>query len=268
MGLATSMMLLLSGCIAQPNKADTHESLNATLWSLTAAEFAASTTQAYRAAADNLDRALADSHWTAALEQTEDYADLPPAVLMDIDQTVLDNSHYNAQIVTRYGEYTQETFSQWCKETAATAVPGAREFIDYAITRGVTVIYYSRRLESLRECTTTNMDALGLSIADQKHLILNNKQPETKKAYLRTELSAQFRILLLVGDDLEDFVAGSRANPDARGALFEQHTGRWGRQWIILPNPMYGAWDTSLHRHDYGLSRDERLKLKRQHLKD
>ena len=74
--------------------------------------------------------------------------------------------------------------------------------------------------------------------------------------------------MLLVGDDMEDFVSGSKADPAARRALARQHSNRWGRQWIILPNPMYGAWDTSLYGFDYTLPVDQRLDLKLQRLKD
>lgn len=261
-------LIVLSGCSNQQANPDTHESLNATLWTLTAAEYAASTTQAYRIAASNLDLALADSQWTAALEQQGDYSTLPPAVLMDIDETVLDNSRYNARIVTQHGEYTQETFTQWCKEIAATAVPGAKDFVDYATARGVTVIYYSRRIESIRECTTKNLQALGFSVPDQNHLLLNNNLPTTKKAQRRTELSSRFRILLLVGDDLDDFLEGSKTNPTARIALATQHAQRWGKEWIMLPNTMYGGWETSLYGFDYTLSREERLNLKLQELNE
>ncbi len=115
--LAVALLWPLAGCnSAPPRHPGEHESLNATLWSLTAPEFYANATQAYRTASRNLDTALGDPAWTAALEQQGDYADLAPAVLLDIDQTVLDNSVYNARIVTQYGEYTQETFSQWCQE--------------------------------------------------------------------------------------------------------------------------------------------------------
>lgn len=263
----TLLVLALLGCLAacHTRPPDTHESVNATLWSLTAPEAYAGASQAYRAAADNLDAALADPRWTAALEQRGDFADLPPAVMMDIDQTVLDNSIYNARIVTEYGEYTQDTFSAWCEEQAATAIPGAREFVDYARSRGVTVIYYSRRIEPLRDCTTRNMEALGFPV-EQEFLLLNNRRPESKKAYLRAEWSTRYRILLLIGDDLEDFVAGSRTDPQSRMALAMQHRQRWGRQWIVLPNPMYGAWDTSLYGHDYKLSREEELGIKLEHL--
>ena len=261
-------LIVLSGCSNQQLEPATHESLNSTLWTLTAAEYAASAKQAYHIAASNLDLALADSQWTAALEQRGDYSELPPAVLMDIDETVLDNSRYNARIVTQYGEYTQATFSLWCEEIAASAVPGAKEFVDYAVAKGVTVIYYSRRIESIRDCTTKNLQALGFSLPDQSHLLLNNNLPATKKAQRRTALASRFRILLLVGDDLDDFLEGSKTDSDARRALAIQHAERWGREWILLPNAMYGGWETSLYGFDYRLPREETLDIKLQNLNE
>ena len=256
----------LVACSNQQLRPDTHESLHATLWARTAAEYAASTRQAYHIAALNLDLALADSQWTAALEQRGDYRELPPAVLMDIDETVLDNSHYNTRIIRQYGEYSQETFTQWCRKIAATAIPGAKDFVDYAIDRGVAIIYYSRRIESLRDCTTENLETLGFSVESQNHLLLNNNLPATRKAQRRTEIASRYRILLLVGDDLDDFLPGSKTDPAARRALSSEYKGRWGKEWIMLPNSMYGGWETSLYGFDYGLPREERLELKLQQL--
>ena len=258
--------LLVAGCSSQPSGPATHESVNATLWNQTAAEYIANSTQAYRVAAGNLDLALADTQWTAALEQRTGYSGLPPAVVMDIDETVLDNSRYNARIVREYGEYTQETFTEWCEESAAPPIPGAKMFVDHAVARGVTVIYYSRRIEQLRDCTTRNLLALGFPLPDQRYLLLNDKQPATRKGHLRGELAKRFRILLLVGDDLEDFVAGSKADPASRRALANRYAERWGRQWIILPNPMYGTWETSLYGSDHGLPRGRKLEVKTRHL--
>lgn len=264
----TAVLLLAAGCGHQPLGPDSHESLNATLWTQTAAEYAANTTQAYRLAAANLDLALADGAWTALPEQQNDSSDLPPAVLLDIDQTVLDNSRYNARIILQYGEFSQETFRAWCEESAAPAIPGAKAFVDYAVKNGVTVIYVSRRREKLRDCTTKNLKALGFPVPDQQTLLLSNKQPSTQKAYLRNELSSRFRVLLLIGDNLGDFVAESKADAGARRALSKQYADRWGREWIILPNPIYGTWETSLYEFDYSIPREKRLTLKQQHLEE
>jgi predicted secreted acid phosphatase len=70
-------------------------------------------------------------------------------------------------------------------------------------------------------------------------------------------------LLLLVGDNLEDFVAGSKAHSGLRRELAQRYSRRWGREWIILPNAMYGHWESSTYDFDYRLSRDQQLKRKR-----
>ena len=110
--LAVVLFAGLNGCARHPEKNNTHEMLNATLWQQTSAEYIGLTNQVYRAARSNLDRALADTAWTAALEQTNDYALLPPAVMLDIDETVLDNGPYEARIINTLGQYSPASFAE------------------------------------------------------------------------------------------------------------------------------------------------------------
>jgi acid phosphatase len=265
--LALFTTVLLSACSNRPVVPGPHESLNASLWTQTSAEYAASTTQAYHNARVNIDRALADPQWTAALEQQGDYANLPPVILMDIDQTVLDNSGYNTQMILAGEQHTLERFSAWC-EAFAPAIPGVKPFMDYATARGVTIAYYSARPESLRDCTTRNLQAYGLPLADQALLLLNDGTPATSKGQQRSKLAGRYRILLIVGDNLDDFLSGSKVSPAARLSLAEQHGARWGSEWIILPNPMYGHWEASIYGFDRSLPREERVNRKLQHLSD
>jgi acid phosphatase len=265
--LTITVTLLLGACSSQPPAPSTHESLNAGLWTQTAAEYAASTTQAYRVAMDNLDRALSDPHWSAALEQQGDFAGLPPAVLLDIDQTVLDNSGYNTQLILAGEQHTMERFTAWC-EAFAPAIAGVKPFMDHAVARGVTVIYYSARPESLRDCTTRNLLEYALPLTDQALLLLNDATSATRKVQQRSDVAGRYRILLIVGDNLDDFVSGSKDEPAARRSLAKQHASRWGREWIILPNPVYGHWEASIYGFDRSLSRDERVDRKLQYLSD
>ena len=257
--LFVMLLMLLHGCSSQQDRIATHESLNAALWTQTSAEYAANTLQAYQLAAANLDRALADPHWTAALEQQGDYAELPPAIMLDLDQTVLDTSSYNARIILEYGSHARQHFADWCRESVAPAIPGVKDFVDHAVVRGVAVIYISARREALRDCTSRNLRALGLPLPDQQHLLLNDGTPATSKTQQRDLTAEQYRLLLLVGDNLNDFVSGSKTDFDTRRALVDENARRWGREWIILPNPMYGNWEASLYDYDYSLPRDERL---------
>ena len=258
--------MLQIGCGSEQVTADNHEGLNATLWTQSAAEYAANTLQAYHVAASNLDRALADPHWSAALEQTGDYHNLPPAVMLDLDQTVLDTSTYNARIIRNFGQHSRERFAEWCRQSAATALPGAKDFIDYAIAQGVTIIYISARREALRDCTVASLRALGLPLPKPGLLLLSGTSGITTKTQHRARMATRYRILLLLGDNLDDFVSGSHSNPAIRQALMRRHADRWGRQWIIVPNPMYGSWEFSLYDYDYTLPRNEKLLRKLQSL--
>jgi acid phosphatase len=269
MAAVATVTMWLTGCGSPPVRDDSHEILNAALWTQTSAEYAANTLQAYNLAAANLDMALSDPRWTAALEQQgKDFAGLPAAVILDLDQTVLDTSSYNAGIVLQHESHARENFNSWCRQDTAPAIPGVKDFIEHAIASGVAVFYISARRESIRDCTTRNLLSLGLPLPSQDRLLLKDGTAATGKTQHRANVAAQYRILLLVGDNLDDFTAGSRKDPATRRALASRYATRWGREWIILPNPMYGTWDTSLYEFDYSLSRDEILKRKLQQLSD
>jgi acid phosphatase len=261
--LAVTTIVILTGCIQQPERINSHEMLNATLWQQTSAEYAGITNQVYRFARNSLDQALADTTWTAALEQTGDYTHLPPAVMLDIDETVLDNGPYEARIIKHLGQYSPVTFAEWCRDENAPAVPGAKTFLEYAVKQDVAVFYYSARREKLRDCTIRNMRELGLPLPDDSRLLLNNG---TNKSGYREMIARDYRILLLVGDNLEDFVDGSKSDPASRRELALHHVQRWGRQWIVLPNSIYGHWESSIYNFDYQLPREQQLQLKLQQL--
>jgi len=257
--LVVTTIVMLAGCVQQPERINSHEMLNATLWQQTSAEYVGITNQVYRFASRSLDQALADTTWTAALEQTGDYAHLPPAVMLDIDETVLDNGPYEARIIKQLGQYSQATFAEWCRDEGAPAVPGAKTFLDYAVKQDVAVFYYSARREKLRDCTIRNMRELGLPLPEDSRLLLSNG---TSKSGYREMIARDYRILLLVGDNLEDFVEGSKSDPASRRELALRHTQRWGRQWIVLPNSNYGHWEASIYNFDYQLPREQQLQLK------
>ena len=263
--LAVTIIVTLTGCIQQPERINSHEMLNATLWQQTSAEYVAITNQVYRLARKSLDQALADTSWTAALEQAGDYSHLPPAVMLDIDETVLDNGPYEARIIKRLGQYSPSTFAEWCRDENAPAVPGAKMFLDYAVKQNVAVFYYSARREKLRDCTVRNMRELGLPLPEDSRLLLSNG---TSKSGYREMIARHYRILLLVGDNLEDFVDGSKSDPASRRELALRYVQRWGRQWIVLPNSIYGHWEASIYNFDYQLPREQQLQLKLQQLQE
>jgi acid phosphatase len=245
------------------------DSLNATLWTQSAVEFRALTRQTYRRAAAMLDEALADPTWTAALEQVErpGYRTLPPAVVLDVDETVLDNSPFMARLVRDGVGYSDAAWKAWVAEAAAAPIPGALEFTRAAAARGVRVIYLTNRDADGEAATRANLARLGFPLTDDPDdVITQGEIPEWKpsdKGPRRTHVAERHRILLLIGDNLGDFLSTHRADLAGRDVLYARHEARWGRSWIVLPNPQYGSWESALYGRDYSLSPDARRAAKR-----
>jgi acid phosphatase len=215
------------------------------VWFRTAVEHRGLATQAYRLASALLDRALAAPSWTAAIEQGQDFAGKPPAVILDIDETVLDNSEFEERVAGASAAQREERWGAWCRERKATPIPGALEFTRTAQAKGVTVFYVSNRSASVEEVTRQNLAASGFPLDERRDTVLTRgeRREWTAEKSTRRELVARdFRILLLVGDDFADFLPGARSTLAARRALSEKHDAMWGVKWIVLPNPIYGSW--------------------------
>ena len=134
------LLLLSAGCASTANN-----NFNSLLWMQSSAEYKANTIQAYNTALRNIDAALGDRTWTAAKEQVGDCSLLPPAIVMDIDETVLDNSKYMGKVVLEGGDWSPVAWNEWVALQSAPAVPGAVEFIKAMKEKHVRVIFISNR---------------------------------------------------------------------------------------------------------------------------
>ncbi|MDZ7718488.1 MAG: HAD family acid phosphatase [Balneolaceae bacterium] len=251
---------LLTGC-ATTQPEITNNNFNSTLWVQTAAEYEANAIQAYNSAESNIGVALRDKSWTAALEQGSNYSLKPPAIILDIDETVLDNSKYQAQLVLDDEEFNPETWDEWVAMEAATAVPGAVDFINSMADLQVDVIYITNRecmarSEGGPECpqeqdTIDNLLKVGINEVDAEHLMLRGEQPgwTSEKESRREEVASNHRIIMLFGDDLGDFLPDVKSNitPEERAELVDEYSEHWGRKWFILGNPTYGSWESILN---------------------
>lgn len=247
-----------------------HELLLGTLWIRTSGEYFASTTQVYNLAQLRLDEALRDPQWTADPQQEKPYT-LPPAVIMDLDETVLDNTGFEIEMIEADAQFTAAMWTAWVNKKEAGAVPGAIEFIRYAKSRGVRVFFVTNRKAHEESATRVNLKALGVNLSDTEDEILTRgERPDWRadKAARRRLLAKQYRILLYIGDNMNDFMPGARGTPQQRMQLARKHKDRWGKQWILLPNPIYGTWEQSLYDFDYSLSYWDKLKKKYGYLKD
>ena len=227
-----------------------HENLNAVLWLQTSLEFEASALQAYRLARVQLDAALADPTRTASLEQEGDASKLPPAVIVDIDETVLDNSYYQARLIRDNAVFATPTWDAWVAEGRATAIPGAVDFSKYAAAKGVTIFYISNRTDNLEEATRRNLAGLGFPLTDGVDTVLvRGERPEwsaSAKGPRRAFVAKSYRIVMLIGDDLGDFVVDASGTPAERQARAAAQAAWWGERWIMIPNPTYGSWERAV----------------------
>lgn len=234
-------VLLLSFCAA-PAQNDT---AHAVLWVRTSAEYDAAARQAYAAARRGFERALRDRHWTAALEQTGAFFDLPPAVILDLDETVLDNTAFQARLARDNKTYSEEAWEAWVAERRAGLVPGALDFLTAARASGVALFYISNRTcraDDPGDPTAALLRTLNVPLEPGR---LMCRDDSGGKGARRTAVARTHRILLLIGDDLNDFVSAPR-DLAGREALADVYAQFWGERWIILPNPMYGSWERAI----------------------
>lgn len=243
----------------------THERLHSTLWMQTSVEYRLICEAAYRQARSALDVALADKNWTASLEQESGYQTLPPAVVLDLDETVIDNSPFQGQLVKTQSGYSNTTWQRWSQKAAAIAIPGAVDFLDYARAKGVETIFVTNRIAIEQFATLRNLRTLGIHVTPDKLLCKGEKgHPDwtSDKTSRRAFLAKKYRILLLVGDDLNDFVASRGMTSKERNVLYDRHRNRIGRHWILLPNPVYGSWEASVMGGKFINDPQEALKAK------
>ena len=244
-----------------------HDLLNAVLWMQGSVEYKASVLSAFALARIRLDEALADKTWTAApAEQAGDFANLPPAVVLDLDETLLDNSGYQAWLTRSDRTFEQKTWTAFVKSQTATAVPGAVAFAKYADAKGVKVFYVTGRLhDEEEEPTKRNMEKLGFPMGGNVDTFLTTrKRPDwgSAKGTRRAYVAKEYRVLLNVGDNFNDFVDDFRGTPAERLTVFEANLSRWGREWIMLANPAYGSFEAATFAFDYKRSPDEQRRAK------
>ncbi|MFA3790317.1 5'-nucleotidase, lipoprotein e(P4) family [Aliiglaciecola sp. SL4] len=255
----------LSGCVvvhkeSTPSSSNELMNLNSTLWMQTSAEYKANALQTYKAAELQLNNAIQDTSWTSAIEQQDNYGNLPPAIILDVDETVLDNSQFQADMILNDYSYDPKKWDQWVSMQSAPEIPGAVAFINKAQQMGVEIIYITNRECKSRDknsshCpqkqeTINNLKSVGINQVDSEDVFLKKEKADwSSEKQSRRELVAEsYRIIMLIGDDLGDFLPNVKKGitPSARKDLVIDYQDNWGVKWFILGNPTYGSWSQLL----------------------
>jgi acid phosphatase len=248
---------IVAACASEPVEDESNDLGIA--WVRDSAEYQAVSRQVFRVATMALPQLLADTGWSALPGQAN-AGDLPPAIILDVDETSLTNPIFQASFERPFSD---QKLDDWSMRHAAVAVPGAREFLKLAVESGVSVFFVTNR-----PCVAKGDDAnpcpqkksviddlveAGLP-ANEANVSLSGEQPDwgKEKQTRRDFLAKDYRVIMLFGDDLSDFIPCVRSSPagdcteaataSSRLALMQQYDDYWGAGWYVLPNPMHGSW--------------------------
>lgn len=243
--------------------------LGSNLYLQTAAEYRACCRGIYRAAETRLETILQLSNPKPA----------KPAVIMDLDETVLDNSAFQTFLYQNELEYTNELWADYEKNHPqdVTLIPGAKPFIERAEALGVTVVFISNRSQLFQPSTKSVLERLGIRVNPPSHrLILKGEKDNSDKSSRRELVAKKYTVLMLFGDNLRDFsetfvspkIAQDATPDECRKAIdkrvqaVDDAASHWGIDWIVLPNPVYGEWDRLLGRDPKALLHPTSMKGK------
>ncbi|MGM0582376.1 MAG: 5'-nucleotidase, lipoprotein e(P4) family [Bacteroidota bacterium] len=229
---------------------------NATVWFQQSAEMEASFLQAYDKGKMLLKIKM----------DTLTNSELKPAVVLDLDETVLDNSPYEARLFLEGENYGSESWEKWCKEAQAEALPGAVDFLNFADSLGLKIFYVSNRKIGVFEPTLKNLQTLKLPQAEKDHLLLRTTKSD--KTERREMVKADHQILLYVGDNLTDYSQIFAERDSTLGKdLVKKYQKELLHNFIMLPNPMYGEWESAVYGNDFSKTAADKLELRKKTLK-
>jgi 5'-nucleotidase (lipoprotein e(P4) family) len=231
---------------APATNSDTYFNANnaplALLWATQSAEYEALCLQTYNLATAYVRNEVAAKGLTVEGK--------PVAVVMDLDETVLDNFAYNDWLYATGKGIDWDYWADWERSCGCNVglIPGALDFIKAARAQGVAVIFISNREAPRREFTVATLVRLGViaSAAEvegdhaDRLLLYEGKSDKNPR---RDQTTARYHVIAWLGDSLGDFPGGFHPPTAAeRKAQVQAEKNRWGAGYFILPNPTYGKW--------------------------
>ncbi len=250
--------LMISACATTTSEHVPTEDLGI-LWVKHSAEYQALAAQAYHEALDDLEGFKQDTGWDVVRDRVNP-SPLPPAVILDVDETVVSNVDFQLTFERPFENHKLDT---WSSNYHSLAIPGAASFINTARQMGVAVFFVTNRPCQMivgnddpcpqKQTTIDDIRQIGVD-ADADHVFLSGERPgwDKEKLSRRQYIAETHRVIMLLGDDLSDFIPCVREDPAgacttaatraSRLEALDKHRQMWGNGWYILPNPMHGSW--------------------------
>lgn len=250
---------VLAGCWGRHSAALSQQGADAVLWQRSSAEAYLLYQQGFDLATARLEANVAEVNEEQKMLDSSHWIRRPLAVIVDIDETVLDNSPYYVDAISRGRTFSETDWKAWTDRASAKALPGAKMFLDHAAAKGCEVFYITNRGRVEKESTLRNLKQAGLPFADETHLLLMGGS--TNKTERRAGVAATHRVVLLVGDQLRDFDErfkdrGVNNGKNAVDALADTLS----RYFVLVPNPMYGTFRDAIQGN--GTEADKLARMK------
>jgi len=205
--------------------------VNATTWFQLSAEMEAAYIQTFN---------TAKSHLLIALDSLK--SEKAEAVVVDIDETMLDNSPFEAYLIKNNLDFSKDLWNKWVSKAEAKPVPGALDFTRFAKQHNVEVFYISNRSVKNLQPTLLNLQKDSFPYADTTHILL--KDTTSNKTYRRNKVAETHNIILYIGDNLRDFneIFKDRSENFGKNKV-KEYKNYFGTKYFMLSNPMYGEWE-------------------------
>ncbi|HET7119030.1 MAG TPA: 5'-nucleotidase, lipoprotein e(P4) family [Hanamia sp.] len=213
----------------------------ATAWQQRSAEYRALCYQAFNIARVRIE------------QSNRERSPKPKAIMTDIDETILNNSPYEAHQLLQGKDYDDASWEEWTSKGIADTMPGALHFLQFASASGIEIFYVTNRGENERKGTLENLKRFNFPNADNEHLLL--KKNTSSKEERKNTIAETHTIILLMGDNMNDFSSlFEKRNPGDRLKVADNFAGDFGNRFIVLPNPEYGDWEFSLYHYNFSLT--------------
>ena len=198
-------------------------------WVRESKEYIALCNQVYANAIDKLKDTISPNNYSLNIINNN------YAVVMDLDETVLDNSDYQVELYNKNEKYNPDSWDEWVIKEDAKLVPSAYYYISFLRNHNIQIIFISNRMHKRLQETKNNMLELGVYSDNDIYLLRLDRAD--KKTIRRAEIFnstgrmkgfKQFEIIQYLGDAIGDFEV--------------DNLDRFGLDQFVFPNPMYGKW--------------------------
>jgi 5'-nucleotidase (lipoprotein e(P4) family) len=165
------------------------------------------------------------------------------AVVLDADETVIDNSSYQAERAAVGQGFSDDTWDAWVKRREATALPGAGGFLSRVRALGGRIAIVTNRTQA--QCADTEAVFTRYALVYDAMLCRpagrpSDKNPRFEAVAAGTGIpnSGPLTVVAFIGDNILDFPSLNQKAREQGPKAFSE----FGVRFFLLPNPMYGSW--------------------------